>query len=87
MSDSLVTPRSVAHQGPLSMGFSRKEYKSGLPFPSPEDLPNPGIESGSPALQADSLPTELSGKTSVKENVLIHVFSENTSVSLFKEGC
>ena len=41
------------------MGFPRQEYWSGLPFPSPGDLPDPGIEPGSPALQADSLPTEL----------------------------
>ena len=47
---------------PLSMGFSRQEYRSWLPFPSPGDLPDPGIEPGSPALQADSLPTELQGK-------------------------
>ena len=52
---------TVAYQAPLSMGFSRQEYWSGLPFPSPGDLPNPGIEPGSPALQADSLPTELQG--------------------------
>ena len=44
------------------MGFSRKEYWSGLPFPSPGDLPHPGVEPGSPALQADSLPTEPPGK-------------------------
>ena len=44
------------------MGFSRQEYLSGLPFPSPGDFPNPGIELGSPELQADSLPTELRGK-------------------------
>ena len=43
------------------MGFSGQEYWSGLPFPSPGDLPDPGIEPRSPALQADSLPTELSG--------------------------
>ena len=56
-----VTPWTVAHQAPLSMGFSRQEYWSGLPFPSPEDLLNPGVEPGSPALQADSLPFELQG--------------------------
>ena len=55
---TLVTPWTVACQAPLSMGFSRQEYWSGLPFPSPGDLPDPGIEPGSPALQADSLPTE-----------------------------
>ena len=46
-----ATPWTVAHQAPLSMGFSRREYWSGLPFPSPGDLPNPEIEPGSPALQ------------------------------------
>ena len=58
-----VTPWTVAHQAPLSMGFSRQEYWSGLPFSSPGDLPNPGIEPGSPACQADSLPSEPSGKS------------------------
>ena len=57
-----ATPWTAAHQAPRSMRFSRKGYWSGLPFPSPEDLPNPGIEPGFPALQADSLPTELQGK-------------------------
>ena len=58
-----VTPWTVAHQAPLSMGFSRQEYWSGLPFPSPGDLPNPGIERGSPALQADALTSEPPGKS------------------------
>ena len=53
-----ATPWTVAYQAPLSMGFSRQEYWSGLPFPSPGDLPNPGIEPRSPALQADALPSE-----------------------------
>ena len=52
------TPWTVAYQAPWSMGFSRQEYWSGLPFPSPGDLPNPGIEPGSPALQTDALPSE-----------------------------
>ena len=52
----------IACQAPLSMEFFRLEYWSGLPFPSPGDLPNPGIESGSPALSADSLPSEPPGK-------------------------
>ena len=56
---TLVSPWSIAHQAPLSMEFSRQEYWSGLPFPAPGDLPNPGIEFGPPALQTDSLPTEL----------------------------
>ena len=62
MSDSFATPWTVAHQAPLSMGFPRQEYWSGFPFPSPGDLPNPEIKPGSPALQADSLPTEPPGK-------------------------
>ena len=57
-----ATPWTVAYQAPLSMGFSRQECWSGLPFPSPGDLPNPGIEPGSPALQADALPSEPLGK-------------------------
>ena len=59
---SLATTQTVTHQAILSMGFSRQEYWSGLPSPSPGDLLDPGIEPGSPALQADSLPTELQGK-------------------------
>ena len=59
---TLVTPWTVVCQAPLSMGFSRQEYWSGLLFPSPGDFPDPGIETGSPALQADSLLTELWGK-------------------------
>ena len=61
MSDS-ATPWTVARQTPLFMGFSRQEYWSGLPFPSPLDLPNPGTEPRSPALQADALSSEPSGK-------------------------
>ena len=56
------TPWTVARQAPLSMGFFRQEYWSGLPFPSPEDLPDSGIKPRSPALQADSLPFELQGR-------------------------
>ena len=57
-----ATPWSAAHQAPLSMGFSRQEYWSGVPFPSPGYLPNPGIEPRAPALQADALPSEPPGK-------------------------
>ena len=53
-----ATPWTVAHQAPPSMEFFGQEYWSGLLFPSPEDLPNPGIKPGSPALQADALPSE-----------------------------
>ena len=59
----LLQPHGLYRQAPLSMGFSRQEYWSGLPFPSPGHLPDPGIEPRSPALQADSLPTELPGNT------------------------
>ena len=59
---TLATPWIIACQAPLSMRFSRQGYWSGLPFPSPGDLPSLGTEPGSPALQADSLPTELQGK-------------------------
>ena len=57
------TPWTVAYHTPPSMGFSKQEYWSGLPFPSPGDLPNPGIEPGSPVLQADALPSEPPGKS------------------------
>ena len=53
-----LTPWTVAYQASPSMGFSRQEYQSGLPFPSPGDLPNPGIKPRCPALQADALPSE-----------------------------
>ena len=57
-----ATPWIAANQAPPSMGFSRQEYWSGLPFPFPGDLPNPGIKPGSPALQTDALPSEPPGK-------------------------
>ena len=57
-----ATPWTVSYKAPLSMEFSRQEYWSGLPFPSPGDLPDPGIEPRSPALQADALPSEPPGK-------------------------
>ena len=58
-----ATPWTVAHQAYLSMGFPRKEYWSGLPFPSPGDLPELGIELATPASQADSSLSEPPGKT------------------------
>ena len=61
MSDS-CDPMDCSHQAPLSMGFSRQKYWNRLPFPFPGDLPDPGIEPGSPALQVDDLLTELLGK-------------------------
>ena len=63
---TLANPETVAHQAPLSMGFSRQEYGNSLPFPSPGDLPNLGIEPRFPALQADSLPTELPGRPGIQ---------------------
>ena len=57
-----ATPWTVAHQAPLSVGFSRQKYWSGYPVPPPGDLPNPGIKPGALALQADSLPYEPPGK-------------------------
>ena len=67
-----VTPWTVAHQAPPSMGFSRQEYWSGLPFPSPGDLPDPGIEPRSPAFQADALTSEPPGKPTI--TFLLHCY-------------
>ena len=58
-----MTPWTVDLQAPLFMGFPRQEFWSGLPFPPPEDRPDPGIQPRSPTLQADSLPSEPPGKT------------------------
>ena len=68
-----VSPWTVAYQAPPSMGFSRQECWSGLPFPSPGDLPDPGIEPGSLALQADALPSEPPGKPPVS-NTILHIW-------------
>ena len=68
---------TVARQAPLSVGFSRQEYWTGLPFPSPGDLPNPEIEPGSPALQADSLPSEPPGKPHICHRCYRKRISEN----------
>ena len=57
-----VTPWTIAYQAPQSMGFSRQECWSRLQFPSPGDIPDPGIEPGSPTLRADALPSEPPGK-------------------------
>ena len=63
LSHSVLPPWTVAHQAPLSMGFSRQESWSGQPFPSSGNLPDPGMEPMPPALQADSLPSEPPGKS------------------------
>ena len=68
-----VTPWTIACQAPLSMEISRQEQWSGLPLPSPEDLPDPGIEPGSPALQADSSPSEPLG-TPQLSSIIIQSF-------------
>ena len=64
-----ATPWTVAYQAPLYMGFSRQECWSGLPFPSPGDLPDPGIKPWSPALRADALPSEPQGSPNVSYTV------------------
>ena len=64
-----ATPWTVAHQALPSTGFSRQEYWSGLPFPSPGDLPDPGIEPKSPTLQADALTSEPPGKQTLQTNI------------------
>ena len=69
-------PWTVAYQAPLSMGFSRQEYWSGVPFPSPGDLPNPGIEPRSPAFQAYSLPYEPQGRPFLPIKMKRRKFSE-----------
>ena len=82
-----VTLWTVAHQAPLSMGFSRQEYWRELPFPSPGDFPNPGIKSGSPALRADSLLSEPPEKLTMHSVELVSFqdplsFLESLSYSL-----
>ena len=62
VSNSFAIPSTVAHQAPLSMRFPRREYWSGLPFPSPGDLPNPGIKPVSPTLAGGFFTTEPLGK-------------------------
>ena len=76
-----ATPWTVTCQAPLSMGFSSQEYWSGLPFPSPGDLPNPGIQPGSPALYTDALPSELT--------IIVQYYFEEKKKILFKwsESC
>ena len=80
-----ATPWTVAYQAPPSMGFSRQEDWSALPFPSPGDLPDPGIEPGSPAFQADALTAEPPGKPEefgISWCKLLHVEGINNKVLL-----
>ena len=74
-----ATPWTVACLAPPSMGFSSQEYWSGLPFPSPGDLPGPGFEPGSPTLQADSLPSELPGKSLLTKRKHLNYLKEQQS--------
>ena len=74
----LVTPQTAVHQAPLFMGFSRQENWSGLPCPPPGDLPDPGIKPTSPALQADSLPSEAPGKS------FLHIIAPKNSLVFSK---
>ena len=67
MCPTFCDPWTVVGQAPPSKGFSRQEHWSGLPFPSPGSLPEPGIEPGSPALQADSLPSESPGNYNLEK--------------------
>ena len=70
MSDSFATPWTIALEAPLSMGFSRQEYWSRLPFPPPGDLPDPGIELAYPELAGDSLPLSPKGSPKMtKQNI------------------
>ena len=84
-----MTSWTVGHQAPLPIEFSRQEYWSGLPFASTGDLPNPGIEPGSPTLQVDSFPSEPPGKLilhyyiTYTHNSTFH--SELSELSQFKE--
>ena len=84
---TLATPWTVVFQAPLSLGFSRQEDWSGLPFASSRYLPDPGIEPWSPALQADSLQTELQGKQNQKTRFILqaeHIsFTESKDVDFF----
>ena len=72
MSNSLQSYGTTARQAPLSMGFPRQEYWSGLPFPSPGNLPDPGIQPVSPALQADSLPLSHWGSQKFTKRLIHH---------------
>ena len=68
---TLCDPMDSSLPGSRSMGFSRQEYRIGLPFPSPGDLPNPGIEHGPPELQTDALPSEMEGPYKTKNRTTI----------------
>ena len=77
-------PGSAVHEAPLSMGFSRQEYWSGLPFPSPRDLPDPGIKPRSPALQADALTSEPPGKPT-SYSIITYTFGSTLSFYIWRK--
>ena len=79
MSHSFVTPWTVAHQAPLSIGFPKQEYRSGLPFPSPGHLPDPEIKHMSPALAGRFITTELPGKP-----ILVSIYCQNVFLKMFQ---
>ena len=85
MSDSLIPPWNVAHQAPLSVGFSTQEYWIGFPFPSPGDLPNPGIETKTPMVAGGFFTTEPPGKPSttvlLENNLYVDPCSSNLCCS------
>ena len=80
-----MTPWTVARQAPLSMGFSRQEYWSGFPFPSPGDLPDPGVKPASPVLQADSFSSEPPGKRPVNTSVCLWSVEGDNEVATAQE--
>ena len=80
-----ATPWTIAHQASPSMGFSRQEYWSGLPFPSPRDLPHPGIEPRSPTLLADALTSEPPGKKEFPAAAVVKTVLLRAQVSI--PGC
>ena len=77
-----MTSWTVAHQVPLSMGLFRQEYWSGLPFPPLGDFPNPGIEPTSPALQADSLPSNRWGSLTYLEDLIYFKLSSKLTLCI-----
>ena len=79
-----LQPMDCSPQATLSMGFSRQEYWSGLPFPSPGDLPEPGIEPRSPTLQADSLPSEPPGIPCTNLSTLVYIVVEISQRNSYK---
>ena len=83
-----AAPWTVALQAPPSMGFSRHEYWSGLPFPSPGDLPDPGIEPRSPTLQADALTSEPPGKQFYDPAIpFLDIYLTKTDTLIGKDAC